>query len=51
MYSIYNTVGQKVKTVKLEQGTNTIDISSLESGMYIIRSERKPEKVFRLIVK
>lgn len=49
--SIYNTVGQKVKTVKLEQGTNTIDISSLESGMYIIRSERKPEKVFRLIVK
>jgi len=49
--SIYNTLGQKVRTIKLEQGMNTVDISSLESGMYIVRSESTPGKVFKLMVK
>jgi hypothetical protein len=49
--SIYNTLGQKVRTIKLEQGINTVDIFSLESGVYIIRSETTPGKAFKFMVK
>lgn len=51
LINIYNTLGQKVGTYKLNQGINSIDISSLESGMYIISSETTPEEVFKLMVK
>ena len=35
--SIMNTLGQVIRTVALDKIDNTIDISSLNSGLYVLR--------------
>ena len=48
---IYDIVGKLVKTTKLEIGTSSVDISNLNSGVYLLKtinSENKSQ-VFKLI--
>ena len=45
---IYNMYGQTVKTVEIEQGENSIDISEQPAGSYIVRIG---ENIFKIIKK
>lgn len=48
--SVYNIAGQTIKTQVLEAGTNTINVSGLSSGGYIIRIQgEKENKTFKMI--
>lgn len=48
--SVYNIAGQTIKTQALEAGTNTINVSGLSSGGYIIRIQgEKENKTFKMI--
>ena len=45
---IYNMYGQTVKTIEIEQGENSIDISEQPAGSYIVRIG---ENIFKIIKK
>ena len=39
---VYSLSGSRMMSVKIEEGTNTMDVSHLASGMYIVRIGGKP---------
>ena len=45
-FKVYNTLGNEVFTSKLLPGVQEIDISILEEGLYILKSEKQTFKVY-----
>lgn len=48
--SIYNTIGQLVFETKSEEGTTTINISSFDSGSYIVKITNEGETVSKTLI-
>ncbi len=42
---VYSLSGSRMMSVKIEEGTNTMDVSHLASGMYIVRIGGKTDKL------
>ncbi len=42
---VYSLSGSRMMSVKIEEGTNTVDVSHLASGMYIVRIGGKTDKL------
>jgi hypothetical protein len=42
---IYNSLGQMVRSVKVEAGSNRLDVSELSNGVYILKTVNHPESL------
>jgi uncharacterized delta-60 repeat protein len=49
-FSLINNLGQTIKTLKLHEGNNTIEINEAENGIYFLKSNSKHNSNYKIII-